>query len=184
VDFSFASKSSAEAMADKGDRSLLDYFNEGRHIYLAVEKSGAEAAEVGRAIQSLETALSLIQALQLFSANEEIDDIKTSSLKYVRFHGNFNKQIKSSSLLLPLAVATAAMLTMWSRYLLGPFYLGSLYGQVQTRESRLENLIRARVYLTNFFENCAALGLVHPQVRARPILQSSPSRNYHLHFFP
>jgi hypothetical protein len=68
-------------------KSLLEYFVEGKKCLQKLEDLAGRDPEydptLRRGIDSLRTAMQQINKVGLFSANEEAEDIKTSSLKCV-----------------------------------------------------------------------------------------------------
>lgn len=151
------------------DRTLLDYFTEGRRAYLTMDSGDSKALtqqQIKSAIDALEQALIMIDRMGLFSPNEEVEDIKTSSLKYVclAMIALFTVCHSSYTTLIYLSVFLTSSYLFY-RYLLVPYYLGSLYTHIQGMEQRLESLKKAKLYLSNYIENVITLSLLHPNVR-------------------
>lgn len=51
------------------------------------------------------------------------------------------------------------------KYLLAPYYLGSLLSQLPGREGRLARVKRAVLCLNRFLQQCEMLGILSEQVR-------------------
>lgn len=139
-------------MSSLSDKSLLHLYLEGKELHRQFEEGKIDSRgsnyskQIQKLIDTFRTVLELVYKNDLFSSNEILEDLPTSTLKYVYFFGIFH-----------------SILTI-SRYILAPYYLAYAYSKISGMDKRLEAIKTANKLYSNFLQNCLNLGVMTEEV--------------------
>lgn len=113
---------------------------------------------LSKAINEIDMCLTCVDKENLFSKNEEIDDINTGFIKVRK---------QTDNCLLPSLPLHGAILLicilMLLQYLFLDYYKGKCYSSMQGFEGRMEHLLSAKDAYNSYLQTCSRLLIIHKE---------------------